>query len=377
MPVADVDLETLAADPHAALARMRAYGPVVWVPAVGGWMVTRHAEAVAVLRDPLRFTVDDPRFSTAHVLGPSMLSTDGPRHRHHRDPFVGPLRRRMVESDLAPAIARIAGAVTQRLANTDGADLSADLAAPVAVEVMAELTGLTDVGVDRLLDVYRRIVAGVDDLSRGRPLRSEAVAAAGTLRSHIAAAHAAPVLTDSSRLASDDLAANVAVILFGGIETGEGMNATALWYLLSEPDVLEKCTPQSVPGLVEEAIRLEPPAARVDRYATADVRIGDAHIGAGDLVVVSITAANRDPDVFEQPDRFRLDRPSTKRHLSFATGPHACIGSWVARVETAAVVDAVVNHLPGIRFDADRSRPHRGLVFRKPEALWARWDPIA
>jgi cytochrome P450 len=376
MPAVDLDLKTLAVDPHTALARVRAEGPAVWVPAVGGWMVTRYAEAVEVLRDPERFTVDDPRFSTAQVVGRSMLSTDGPLHRHHRDPFVGPLRRSIIETELAPVVDRIVDAAIRRLVGAGSAELRADLAAPVAVQVMAELTGLTGMGTDRLLGLYRRIAAGVDDLSHGLPLDPDAVAAFDTLRTHIAATDTAPAIVGASHLTADDLAANVAVVLFGGIETGEGMNATALWYLLSEPDLLERCTPELIPRLVEEAIRLEPPAARVDRYATDDVQFGDAHIGAGDLVVVSITAANRDPGAFEHPDRFRLDRPPSVRHLSFATGPHACIGAWVARTETAAVVGAVANRLGGVRLDADRSRPHRGLVFRKPEAVWARWDVV-
>ena len=86
-PNTPADLVTLAdlgADPHPALARLRAAAPVSWVPALGAWLITGYDLAVEVLRDARTFTVDDPRFSTAKVVGPSMLSLDGAQHARHR-----------------------------------------------------------------------------------------------------------------------------------------------------------------------------------------------------------------------------------------------------------------------------------------------------
>jgi cytochrome P450 len=82
-----VTLEQLEADPHPALAALR---PIGWVDALDGWVVASRDVALAVLRDPETFTVDDPRFSTAQVVGPSMLSLDGAAHKSHRDPFESP-----------------------------------------------------------------------------------------------------------------------------------------------------------------------------------------------------------------------------------------------------------------------------------------------
>ena len=96
-----VTLGDLEADPHPVLARLRAAAPVVWVPALGAWLVTGYDLAVAVLRDARTFTVDDPRFSTAKVVGPSMLSLDGGRHARHRGPFNPAFRRDEVHARLA------------------------------------------------------------------------------------------------------------------------------------------------------------------------------------------------------------------------------------------------------------------------------------
>ena len=98
---AAVTVADLTADPHPVLARLRAAEPVSWLPALEGWLVTRRDLAEQVLRDARGFTVDDPRFTTARVVGPSMLSLDGSEHRRHRDPFARALRRGDVSAGLA------------------------------------------------------------------------------------------------------------------------------------------------------------------------------------------------------------------------------------------------------------------------------------
>ena len=119
--------------------------------------------------------------------------------------------------------------------------------------------------------------------------------------------------------------------------------------------------------------RLEPAASRVDRYATADVDLAGARIRKGDLVIVSLTAANRDPATFPDPDTFDITRPNSKSHLAFAQGPHACVGIHLARLETQSALDAVLDGWPGIRL-ASGSTPPTGVVFRKPRSLPIRWD---
>ena len=165
--------------------------------------------------------------------------------------------------------------------------------------------------------------------------------------------------------------------MFGAIETAEGMTANALWHLLSTPGLVDRIQKDRtlIPALVEESLRLEPAAAFVDRYSTRESQLGTVAIPAGDLVTVSLLAANRDPSVFEDPDTLDLDRDNARQHVSFVQGPHGCIGLHLARLETTKALEAILDGLPALKLDGASSTAPTGLIFRKPDAVYAEWTP--
>jgi cytochrome P450 len=386
---AAVTIAELAADPHPALRRLRSAEPVSWLPALGGWLVTRYDLAEQVLRDPRSFTVDDPKFTTARVVGTSMLSLDGVPHRHHRDPFAAALRSADIKSRLAKVASGQAALLVGQFAGRDRAELRRGLAGPLSVTVMAEMLGL-DAGPAQLLAWYDAIVAAVSALavadgatgsgSDPGQVQERAAAAYAELTAHVAAALAPgrrpSVLTAAAGLTVAEVVSNAAVLLFGGIETTEGMICNAIWYLLADPAALARVAADRamLGNAIEESLRLEPAAAVVDRYATADVALGAAAIRRGDLVTVSLAGANRDPRLFSDPDRFDPGRANARQHLSFALGPHFCLGAQLARMEAAAALEALLDRLPGLRLDPGQPSAPQGLVFRKPPALHVRWD---
>ena len=177
-------------------------------------------------------------------------------------------------------------------------------------------------------------------------------------------------------LSADQVISNAAVLLFGGIETTEGMIANAALYLLADPARGGRARgrePAALDAAIDESLRLEPAAAVIDRYATADVRLGGAEIARGDLVRLSITAANRDPAVFADPDAFDPRRANLRRHVAFAQGPHVCVGVHLARLEARAALGALLTRLPALALDPARPAAMRGLVFRKPQRLDVVW----
>jgi cytochrome P450 len=376
---------------------------VAWVPALGGWLVTSYAAAVAVMRDSRVFTVDDPRFSTARVVGPSMLSLDGGPHARHRAPFFSAFHRGGAAARLGEFAEQEAGRLVAAIRPDGAAELRDTVTGPLAVSVVAEALGLGHLAPEQILSAYARIVGGVTGLSgdqsaaNGEP-RPDAMAAFAALAADLRAAikrgpgggrpgagrtRSAPesrtVLADAAQsgdLTTGEAISNAAVVMFGGIDTTDGMIANAVLHLLSDPGQLElvRVDPRLVPAAIEESLRLEPAAALLDRYATRDAAIGGAEIKAGDRVSISLAAANRDPAVFRDPDRFDIFRSNAGRHLAFAHGPHFCIGATLARAETHAALDPLLA-LPRLRLDPARPAAPRGLIFRKPPALHVTWDP--
>jgi cytochrome P450 len=378
-PVAGIGADDLAGpDAPRLLARLRAEQPVARVPALDAWLVTRYDLARQVMRDDAGFTVDDPRFSTARVVGSSMLSLDGAAHRRHRSAFAAPFRPRRIDERFAAEVDTLVTGLLDRIRSRGHADLRTELAGPLSVAVVASALGLRAVDAATVLDWYREIVAAVTALSAGRPASPAAATAMSALDAHVRTGLAEPgdsVLHGATgALDASDIVSNAAVMMFGGIETTEGMIANAIVHLLANPRAAAavRDDPALAAAAVEESLRLEPAAAVIDRYATADCELGGAAIARGDLVRVSITGANRDPAVFPFPDRFDPRRDNLRAQLAFAQGPHTCIAMDLARLEARGAVAAVFGTLPGLRLAGPAAAD--GLVFRKPPALPVAWS---
>ena len=372
-----LSLEQLQVHPHPHLARLRETEPVSWVPALDGWLVTRRDLCVEVMRDAITFTVDDPRFSTAQVVGPSMLSLDGDAHRRHREPFASAFRLLEVRERFTEQVQRQARSLVAELAPLGAAEIRRDLAGPLAVGVVTAALDLIDVDADVILGWYEEIVAAVDRVSAGGEVGLAGREAFDSLAFDVARtieegdgflARATATLTTA------EVVSNAAVMMFGGIETSEGMTTSLFWHLLTNPHQLAALAADRSLGAnaVEESLRLEPAAGRVDRYATRESALGGVVISPGDLVIVSLTAANRDPAVFPDPDSFDLSRSNSRTHLAFAQGPHACVGIHLARLETQAALEAALDGWPGLAM-TEGSTPPAGLIFRKPRTLQVRW----
>ena len=389
---AAVTIDDLDRDPHAVNARLRGGEPVSWLPCLDGWLITRHDLALEAMRDAATYTVDDPRFSTAQVIGPSMLSLDGAQHTAHRAPFVSPFRAAAVAGRFEQAAADRAAELVARLAPAGTGELRRGFAGPMSAAIVARALGLGAAEVDAVLDWYDAIVSSVTSITSGDGATADGAHAYAALRDRLEGVISggepdgngessllAAAAQQGDALNHDQIASNAAVLLFGGIETTEGMIANAVLELLRRPELLERVRvedpdPALLDAVIDESLRLEPAAAVIDRYATFDATLGGAAIARGDLVRISIAGANRDPALFARPDEFDADRPNLRRHLAFAQGPHVCVGVHLARLEARASLRALLTGLPGLRADPQHPTEVRGLVFRKPVALYARWD---
>ncbi|MEM9204557.1 MAG: cytochrome P450 [Actinomycetota bacterium] len=381
---AAVTAEQLATDPLPALAELRAAEPVSWLPAVNAWLVTRRDLAVEAMRNADDFTVDDPRFTTAVVLGPSMLSLDGPEHERHRRPFAPAFRPGILREHFDAFLTDQVGDLL------DGLDLATDdlrtrLAGPLAVNTIARFLGLEGVTAEEVLEWYQSIARAITELTLGGEMRDGDAAIVRAVHDRVQAA--IDESTSVSLLRSveatglirpDEMATAAVVLMFGAIETAEGMTANACWHLLSIPGLWKTVQADRtlVAGVVEESVRVEPAAAVIDRYATRDVELGGALIQKGDLVTISLLGANHDPDEFSEPERFDPRRENLRRHVSFVQGPHGCLGLHLARMQTTAVLNGLLDRLPNATLDHDRSVGPSGLIFRKAGTVRVHLPPV-
>jgi cytochrome P450 len=233
---AATSLEQLDLDPHPLLARLREREPVSWLPALGGWLVTRRDLALQAMRDSATFTVDDPRFSTGQVVGPSMLTQDGAAHARHRDPFARPFRLDVVGKRFTALVE----AETERLIDAiepDGcAELRRSLAGPLAATVVTCALGLEGAETATILGWYDAIVDAVTGVATGNPVTPRARVAFAALRSSVepmlerdpCSSLVATAASHAAGLTRAEVVSNVAVLMFGGIETTEGMIANAI-----------------------------------------------------------------------------------------------------------------------------------------------------
>jgi len=335
------------------------------------------------MREPETFTVDDPRFSTGQVVGQSMLTRDGAEQARHRNPFARPFRLDAVRTRFTELVEDETERLVDAIEADGRAELRRSLAGPLAVAVVAHVLGLANADAARVLGWYDAIVQAVTDVTAGKPLPDSGREAFAALRASIEPMLArdlgssllAAAAGEAGGLTRTEVVSNAAVLMFGGIETTEGMIANAVWHLLAHPAelALVEANRDLLRNAVEESLRLEPAAAVVDRYATRDVELAGARIRERELVRVSLAGANRDPSTFDEPDRFDVRRESARLQVAFAHGPHVCIGMHLARLEAHTALARLLERLPGLRLDPAQPTAPRGLVFRKPPALHVLW----
>jgi cytochrome P450 len=378
------DLEEHARIP--ALDALRGREPVTWAPVFGGWLVTSHALARDVLMRRDDFTVWSEANLVRASLGVMMLTSDGEFHDRQRSPFEPPFHMRAVRERFEQPIAARVETLLDELAPRGSGDVSIDFALPFAIGVAADVLGLSLDDVPKIGGFYDAFAgAMVYDGNPEPQRRADAVRAEldaillpelGRVRAHPDGSVTAAVANDPACGLDDaGIAAQLRVILFGAIETVQSMVLNTILLLLQHPEQLAAVHGDRslLPNALEEALRLIPPVAFIERWARHDTPLGGVTVPAGEFVGLSIVAANRDPATFADPGRFDIRRENARRHLGFSFGVHHCLGFNIARLQGAIAVGALFDRLPGLRV-VDAPEP-AGFAFRKPARLELAWDP--
>jgi cytochrome P450 len=382
-----LNVAALDVDPYPIFRELREHEPVSWIPALGMWFVTRRADVVHVLRNPDTFRTDAPGSTILDTFGPQMLSTEGPVQRKYKHACAPPFNTRAVRERAAPFVTTHVTESIAQLGAQRRVDLRAAFARRVAVASIASVMGLPSDLHDTMLRWYADFAAALANFRRDGEVRARGRASAEAFRQTIAPivarfadSHdpAEPLLWrlatgGADGLSHDEIASNALIVLFGGIETTESTISNVLWALYTHPEALAevRAEPALLDRAMEEGIRWEAAVQSCTRHAAEDIELAGVTVRAGEIVQCMLGAANRDPDFFEDPDRFDIHRSNAAEHVSFGSGRHFCLGAALAREEVRISVSALIDAFPNLALDPDRPSAPFGSEFRAPPTLFA------
>lgn len=355
-------------------ARLRQAGPVHRVITPEGqpaWLVTRYADVRAALADPAlslskAHAHSDYRGSSLPAaLDAHLLNLDPPDHTRLRRLVAKAFTTRRIEG-LRGLVQRTADQLLDRIADQGHADLVESYAAPLPMEVICELLGVSPADRGDFRTWTHLLIDSAPD--RGLRLRSAMHGVLNTVRELIARKRVAPgddllsaliqARDVEDRLTEDELLSVSFLLFAAGYETAMNLIGLGIHALLGHPERRALLAGGAVlpPAVVEELLRHTVPAAlSTRRFPVREVEIGGVRIPAGDMVLLSLAAANRDPERFGCPDQLLLSRgPSA--HVSFGHGIHFCLGAPLARLEAQVAIGTVLHRFPALAL-ADPSAP--------------------
>ncbi|WP_044365620.1 cytochrome P450 family protein [Streptomyces natalensis] len=379
-------------DPYPLLAALRERGPVQRIPTgngrttwvVTGWEAARAALADARLsKDTARFFADRPSTrNLAPAVSRTMLATDPPDHGRLRKLAMTAFTPAAV-ARLAPRIHEIAGelaeALAAGLAAHGTADLMEEFAVPLPIAVISELLGVPE----RDRAAVRRwsntlFAADADDVvdrasHELSAYMTELIAARRRDPGEDVLSGLIAARDEGDRLTEPELVSLAVLLVVAGHETTTHLIGNGMLALLRD-DALRarlRADLDLLPAAIEEFLRYDAPlTVATFRYATEPLELGGARIGAGDVVLVSPGAANRDPARFPAPDAVRLDRGRSTGHLSFGSGPHHCLGAPLARLEGRIAFEVLLTRFPELRCaQGDGEEGDGALVWRRTRLM--------
>jgi cytochrome P450 len=380
-------------DPYAMLADLRARSPVFYDAMMGSFLISRYSDIRPMVsdrtlwRDPFRGELEPliQRFGADLVErvqngvrseDESILSLDDPDHARIRQPLAQALYARVAK--FKPQVERIVAQALDAIDASAPFDLMSTFCVPIPIDVIASILGVDG---SRLAE-FRAWSEGI--IQTFNPFRSEEQtktmeAASAALNDYftglIEERRAEPrddLISDMVRLqaggaplSDPELRINLSALLIGGNLTTTDLIGNAVRLLLTNPAELAKlrADPGLINAVVEEALRYEPPVDITGRIASRDLEVAGCPIRQKSSLMFALRGANRDPEVFDDPDRFDVTREH-KPHVSFGGGAHICIGAPLARLEAQVALLRLFERFPNLRLaDPDAAPQWRTLPF--------------
>jgi len=391
--------------PHAYLRRLRREAPVSWheKPAAsvrsvsrldsGYWVIAKHQDVVDVSRNPRTFSshagtafLFDAKPEDLPGLQAQLVNMDPPGHVKYRRLVQRGFTPRMV-AELEPRIRAHARRIVDNVARKGGCEFVSELACELPLVLICELMGIPDEDRKQIFDWSNGMI-GADDpeLSAGQDAMQ--VATQMWLYSNQLAQQKRERPDDTliskyvngevegTKISDFELNNFFLLLSVAGNETTRNATSHFMRLMSEHPDQLELLrsdVDRYLPAAIEESLRFSPPVVAFRRSALEDTELRGVRIAKGDKVVLSYPSANRDEDVFEDPDRFDIRR-SPNPHLAFGIGEHFCLGANFARMQLRSILREVFTRLPDIRVVKPPKLQRSNLIHGIRE-MWVEFTP--
>ena len=389
----DFNDPAFVADPYAGLKELRSFGKPVWHNGLGIFLAACHGDANDVFRNKSLgriFVEKKPEFEwdTFNWLhSDSILDSEPPKHTRLRGLVAKAFNRNKIES-MRPAIERITtgllDAIDLKIKSGKSFDLIADYAEPLPVKIIADLLGFPD-SEEHLLRPWSQAIVKMYEVNPSQQYQLEAKKAAGEFAAYVRdlavfrktnpgsdlITDLAMVEENGEKLNSHELVATCVLLLNAGHEASVNAFGNGMVAALKRPDQREllKQKPEEITATaLEEFMRFDAPLHLFERTATVDTQVGGVKIEAGQKIAALIGAANRDENIFAQPNEMDLTRDPNP-HIGFGAGIHFCLGAPLARLEMGVSLPALWKKYPTMEL--------AGQPVRRPTFVLRGYESVA
>jgi cytochrome P450 len=382
------------ANPYPVYRRLRDTDPIHWSESQGAFLLTRYADCIDVLRAPGASVSPENEAPGRHkdqapdplrnaLETQPMLFLDPPDHTRLRGLVSKAFTPRTVEA-MRPHIVDLVDGLLDDLSDKGELDVVEDLAFPLPVIVIAEMLGVPLEDRDQLKPWSREMARTIDPVISEETMQSAAMSAmqfanylneliddrrrhpGDDLLSALIAAE-----EEGEKLSHEELVVNTILLFIAGHETTQNLIGNGLLALLRNPDQLDRLRQAdgdaaAAKNAVEEMLRYDGPVQLTGRHLTADVQLSTdgTTLAAGTTAITLVSAADRDPAMFDHPDRFEIARPNANRHIGFGQGVHFCLGAPLARVEAQVAIPAMLRRFAKLELMVDEPEYRENFTLR-------------
>ena len=383
-------------NPYPLYHQLREQDPIYWDERFQSWVLTRHTDVIAILRDP-RFTAERAFKNTSwipekflasisqpvRVLGRQMLFRDAPDHTRLRSLVSRAFTPRVVES-MQPFIQQEVDELLDAVVPQGHMEVIADFAYPLPSTIVATLLGVPPEDHARFVkwsNDFGTLIDGINTTVEGMIHLLQSYSECIEYFREIIRQHKSAPKDDlmqamivaeeqGNRLNEDELLGNLVLLLAAGHITTTHLIGNGLLALLHNPAQFQqlKENPALISSAVAELLRYDSPTQSTERLPRCDLEIGGKQIKQGQSVLLCLGAANRDPAQFHNPDQLDLSRPEN-RHLAFGHGAHFCLGAPLARLEAEIAFSALLRRLNQPQVSCEEPEHAPSIAFRSLKHL--------